>query len=182
MPESMIQKAKFQIEPLTQNHLELVRFWRNQDSVRLNMEFQEVITAEMQLNWFRNLEQDSSRKYFVFSQNLIPIGLVHLAEIDFSTKSAQVGLFVGNEKFHGTGSAIPASLYIMNLAFGELGLETLFAKVKSSNQQAIQYNSFLGFQWIKKASELFEVYALTKDQFVKNQPRLEQIYRVDSIG
>lgn len=178
----MSQKTNCQIEPLAQNHLELVRFWRNQDSVRLNMEFQEVITAEMQWNWFRNLEKDTTRKYFVFSQNLVPIGLVHLAEIDSLSKSAQVGLFVGNEKFHGTGSAITASLYILDLAFGELGLETLFAKVKSSNQQAIQYNSFLGFQRIKKASELFEVYALNKEQFVKNRPRLEQICQVNSIG
>jgi RimJ/RimL family protein N-acetyltransferase len=72
-------------------------------------------------------------------------------------------LFIGNANYIGTGIAFNASNFIIKRAFEELGLKTLFAKVRNSNTAALQYNAFLGFQFLKLANDEFGIYYLKKD-------------------
>ena len=60
---------------------------------------------------------------------------------------AYAGLFIGNEEFEGTGIAFKASLALLEYAFEELKLETIFAKVHKENIVAIAYNKNLGFEY-----------------------------------
>ena len=168
-------KNIFRIEPLDFTHLEMVRTWRNQDSVRLNMEFQDFISPEQQVLWFAKTQQDPSKQYFVFYSHSKPIGLVHLSDIDKEKATAHVGLFVGDEGFHGTGAALQASLFILERAFLQLRLQQLFAKVKRDNSAATQYNAFLGFEFLREVSDQFDEYQLKYKSF---QLRKEKIQRI----
>jgi len=168
-------KNIFRIEPLDYAHLETVRAWRNQDSVRLNMELQDLISPEQQVQWFAKNQHDSSKQYFVFYSHSKPIGLVHLSDINKENATAQVGLFVGDEGFHGTGAALQASLFILDRAFVQLRLQQLFAKVKRDNSAATQYNAFLGFEFSRKVSDQFDEYQLSHKNF---QLRKEKIQRI----
>jgi UDP-4-amino-4,6-dideoxy-N-acetyl-beta-L-altrosamine N-acetyltransferase len=168
-------KNIFRIEPLDFAHLELVRTWRNQDSVRLNMEYQDFISSEQQVQWFTKTQQDHGKQYFVFYSHSKPIGLVHLSDIDEEKATAQVGLFVGDEGFHGTGAALQASLFILDRAFIHLKLKQLFAKVKRDNSAATQYNAFLGFEFFREMSGQFDEYQLSHENFQKRKEKIQRI-------
>jgi UDP-4-amino-4,6-dideoxy-N-acetyl-beta-L-altrosamine N-acetyltransferase len=150
-------------EKLSHSTIELLRNWRNQDFVLDQMEFREIISLEAQKHWFDNIKNDSSFEYYIFGVENEAIGLVHLAEINKDTSTATVGLFIGNANYIGTGIAFDASNFIIKRAFEELGLKTLFAKVRNSNTAALQYNAFLGFQFLKLANDEFGIYYLKKD-------------------
>lgn len=150
-------------EKLSHSTIELLRNWRNQDFVLEQMEFREIISIETQERWFDTIKNDSSIEYYIFGVENEAVGLVHLAEINKDTSTATVGLFIGNASYIGTGIAFDASNFIIKRAFEELGLETLFAKVKNSNKPALQYNAFLGFQFLKLANNEFSIYYLKKD-------------------
>ena len=147
-------------EKLSHSKIELLRNWRNQDFVLAQMEYQELISKEEQENWFESIKNDSSFEYYIFSVEKEAIGLVHLAEINAETRTATVGLFIGNASYIGTGVAFDASNFIIKRAFHELELETLFAKVRNSNTAALQYNAILGFQFLKAVNSEFSVYQL----------------------
>lgn len=147
-------------EKLSHSTIELLRNWRNQDFVLEQMEFREIISKEAQEQWFEKIKNDSNFEYYIFSIENEAIGLVNLAGINKKTKTATVGLFIGNARFIGTGIAFDASHFIIKRAFKDLKLEKLFAKVKNSNSVAIQYNAILGFKFFKEVNSEFSIYQL----------------------
>jgi UDP-4-amino-4,6-dideoxy-N-acetyl-beta-L-altrosamine N-acetyltransferase len=159
-------------EKLSKDTLELLRNWRNQDFVLEQMEFQSVISKENQESWFAGIENSSTHEYYIFGTQSEQIGLVHLANIDTLKKSADVGLFIGNQNFIGTGIAFYASAFILNRAFEELNLDVLLAKVKKSNLVALKYNETLGFEFIENHSDSFVKYTLTHSNFVTKTSKL----------
>lgn len=158
-----------QLIPLSFEHLEVVRNWRNQNHVRNMMEYQELISTQEQKAWFSNLKHQEN-KYFVFATSTDLVGLTHLKNI--SEETAEAGLFVGNEKYIGTGVAFYASIELLDLAFFEMKLQKLFAKVNKDNIDAIRYNTSLGFSEEKKLNESFIQLAITQDTYVLKREKL----------
>ena len=159
---SMKSSSIIYFEKLSHSKIELLRNWRNQDFVLEQMEYKQFISKEAQEQWFEQIKNNSRFEYYIFGIEKEAVGLVHLGEINKITKSATVGLFIGNASYIGTGVAFDASNFIIKRAFEELDLETLFAKVKNTNYPAIQYNDFLGFKFLQKSNEEFGTYYLKK--------------------
>lgn len=132
------------LERLSAEDIELVRYWRNLDRVRLNMKFQNVITAEMQSNWFSNLD-NVCNYYFIIKENDSKIGVVNLKDIDWIKKEAEAGIFIGDEEFLNTLTPILATISLMEFAFENLKLNSLRAKISSSNVKAILFNESIGY-------------------------------------
>jgi len=155
------------LQTLTHEDLEMVRHWRNQDRVRLNMEFQEVIDAEAQQVWFKNLKK-SSHLYFIITKGQEKIGVVNLKNIDLENACAEAGIFIGEIAHLNSLSPLLATVSIMELAFGELRLKTLLAKIASDNRKAILFNEALGYKKSGvQTSDKFLYYQVTADQFTE---------------
>lgn len=161
---------------LDESNIEAVRNWRNLPGVVNNMEVNRHITREEQVEWFASLARKKCY-YFTIRIKQVPIGLVHLNEFDESERSANVGLFIGDEQYVGTGASLAASLLILEFAFEHLGLQLLHAKVKDSNTIAIQYNTFLGFTLYKKQNRDFSIYLLTQKEFMGKKNSLIKLTR-----
>jgi UDP-4-amino-4,6-dideoxy-N-acetyl-beta-L-altrosamine N-acetyltransferase len=151
----MIEKFGICLEPLTLETAMLVREWRNSPKVSHFMDVKAKISKDQQKLWFESTVL-SKNDYFVIIKDLIPIGLIHLDRFDTENKSAYAGLFIGNEEFEGTGIAFKASLALLEYAFEELKLKTVFAKVHNENFVAIAYNKNLGFEDDGEESESFQ--------------------------
>lgn len=138
-----IVKYGIVLKMLEEEELEMVRNWRNLDHVRLSMQYQEVITPQMQLNWFNTLDKKRNL-YFVILKNETKIGVVNLKNIE--NKNAEAGIFIG-EKEH-LNSLIPvlATVAIMEFAFEVLQLETLRAKIAVNNLKAVLFNESIGYK------------------------------------
>lgn len=165
---------KSKLLPLSIDHIEIIRKWRNQDFIREMMEFQKYILPEEQLNWFNNLITEQN-KYFIISDTYDNyVGLIHLKNI--TSETAEAGLFIGNPKFIGTGIAYSASLSLLKLAFDDLKLNTIIAKVKKTNHEAIFYNESLGFKIKSDLNEAFLEMEIDKEAYILKSNLLRRLF------
>lgn len=169
----VLNKYNILLEPLNIDSLETLRLWRNSDSVSEFMEHKKEISKEEQQLWFANI--DSKKEfYFIIKKDQFSIGMIHINKINFESKSAEVGLFIGEKKFQGTGITFGASLNLLDFAFDELKLKEVFAKVNSANKNAILYNSFLGFNEEYVLNIDFTMWKLTHETYKKNKSKIEK--------
>lgn len=145
------------LESLRQDHLEMVRLWRNQDHVRMNMQFQQELTRDDQLSWFDRLDNERNL-YWIIRTEDYPIGLIHVKEIDEESKLGEAGIFIGEPSYLHMPQPMLAILVMMELAFLALGLKQLKAKIKSGNEHAISFNKQLGYFVEPDQPEGFQYY------------------------
>lgn len=162
------------LQPLNTNTIQLVRNWRNQDQIRSQMEFQEVISETEQSIWFQKLDKQANQ-YFVIQIDVKPVGLIHLKNIDLKNKIAESGLFIGESTFVGTGISLGASILLLEYAFDNLGLITIQAKVKNNNTIGQQYNQLLGFKNKSQLNDNFSIWELSKSEFEIVRPSLVKL-------
>ena len=157
---------------LEEKDLEKIRIWRNSDHIRQHMDYRQIITPEMQLNWFKNLNNECNY-FFVINYQNTSIGLIQIQDINWGTKTASSGLFIGEQKFQGSPIAYLASLPLLDLGFNLLGLNRIFAKVSKKNSKALEYNQSLGFTIDHELDESFismSMDSLRFQQTIQNHP------------
>jgi diamine N-acetyltransferase len=152
------------LKQLDFDSIQLVRKWRNQDQIRSQMEFQEVISESEQVLWFQKLDKKVNQ-YFIIQIAVSSVGLIHLKNIDLKTQIAEAGLFIGDNAFVGTGVSLGASILLLDYAFNQLNLQTIQAKVQNENTIAQQYNQLLGFTIKDKINDHFSMWELAKGDF-----------------
>lgn len=176
----IIDKYDIRLETLNSETAELVRVWRNDPEISRFMDFKDHISAEQQKLWLKKIQSDKTAYYFLIRKDNIPIGLIHLDSIDKTQKTANVGLFLGNKDFQGTGVVFAGSIVLLDFAFEELGLAKVFAKVNNGNVQAIGYNSFLGFTVFKALNNNFTQWKLSFEEFELKKHQVLRFLGVNS--
>jgi RimJ/RimL family protein N-acetyltransferase len=169
------------LETLKSEHLEMVRLWRNQDYVRNNMQFKELLTRTDQQQWFNSMDYEANL-YWVISFNDYPIGLIHIKDVDLDNLSGEAGVFIGEPSYLEMPQPMLAILFMMELAFHALGLKQLKAKIKSGNQRAISFNQKLGYELVPEQPEGFQYYAATEASFqsITKRIRLQSVHMYGS--
>lgn len=152
--------------------LEQIRIWRNSESIRSQMEYQEVISPVMQEEWYRKV-QLTSDYFFMILKNENPVGLIQLQNISPQNKNAESGLFIGDTKYWGSPVPFMASLPLLDFGFNFLGLHAITAKVRVNNSKALHYNMSLGFKPNRNLNRHFRELIITPRDFenaVSKQP------------
>jgi diamine N-acetyltransferase len=168
----ILNKYNIILESLNIESLEMLRLWRNSTSVKQFMEYKTEISKEQQQLWYANI--DSKKEYyFIIKKDSFSIGMIHINKINPELKSGEVGLFIGEKKFQGTGIAFGASLNLLDFAFEELKLNTVFAKVHNANKNAVLYNTFLGFVEETILNSDFTLWKLTNETYKKTKVKIE---------
>lgn len=167
----ILNKYNIILERLQIDKLETVRLWRNKEQVSKFMEFKGEISKEQQISWFKNINPQKEY-YFVIKKDAISIGLIHINKVNLEEKNAEVGLFIGESNYSGTGITIGASLNLLDFAFENLNLKEVFAKINNKNTNAIKYNSFLGFKLSHSHNNDFSLWKLTKESYAISKPKL----------
>ena len=151
-------------DSLNTDHLEMVRLWRNQEFVRCNMEFKELISREQQEAWFEGLDKETNL-YWVIRTHGYPIGLIHIKNIDRTERVGEAGIFVGEPSYLSMPQPMLAILFMMELAFEALDFKQLKAKIRRGNAQAIEFNQKLGYRLLPDQQEGFQYYAVERKEF-----------------
>jgi RimJ/RimL family protein N-acetyltransferase len=159
------------LDSLNNDHLEMVRLWRNQEFVRCNMQFKELISREQQEAWFENLDKERNL-YWVIRTHEYPIGLIHIKNIDWRGPEGEAGIFVGEPSYLSMPQPMLAILFMMELAFEALEFTKLKAKIRSGNTQAIEFNQKLGYQLLPGQPEGFQYYVVNQQEFNKATSKL----------
>ena len=165
------------LERLKEADIELVRQWRNSDPVRLNMNYREIISPEMQQEWFRSINNENFHYVMIHYQGE-KIGLLNDKNIDWNTRSSETGIFIGRPEFY--HSFVP---YLVSVA----GIETLFyfvgwkkqyAHVLKSNINAIKYNLELGYRLCEGQEDVHhQRYEITRESFEESAGKIRRMIR-----
>ncbi len=160
------------LDRLKQNKIELLRKWRNAPQIKDYMEFQEHITPEMQLDWFKRINNIHNH-YFLIEYQGLDIGMIHCSNINWDEKTGDSGLFIHDERYFSTPIPVFASLTLLDFFFFMFDLEIIFAKVKSDNERAVSYNKNLGFSPISgEEGKTFQTYRLTRKEYLSQTSHL----------
>jgi hypothetical protein len=143
-----------ELERLESKHLELVRQWRNQESIRLRMQYKEMIGPVAQAKWFNGLDVQNDW-YFVALAKQTSFGLFHVKNVRWEKKAGEAGGFVGNPQWIGGGPAGLAILALMDFAFFKLGLELLEATYLPDCREIETLNLQLGYEVFRYQSNGF---------------------------
>lgn len=78
----IITKKNIHFYRLKEEDIELVRHWRNHPSIQKHMVYRERITAEMQKEWFKTIDNNLNL-YFIIEYKGKKIGLINGKDIDW---------------------------------------------------------------------------------------------------
>jgi RimJ/RimL family protein N-acetyltransferase len=141
-----VQNGDLSLRPLAEQDLELVRQWRNTDSIKKCFIYQEEITQEEQLKWYNKYLAADDDIMFVVEWKNKPVGAVSLYHIDRSIHYAEFGrLMVGAMEVRGLGIGKKASKAVCDFGFNVLGLKQIYLEVFADNPHAYKIYEDLGF-------------------------------------
>ena len=105
------------LKRLTKEDIELLRNWRNSESVNRFMEYREYITPEMQEKWFESINNPNNF-YYIIIYNDEKIGLINDKGFDrFGKATSEAGLFIAVDKYKNTFVPVLASLILLEVSF-----------------------------------------------------------------
>jgi len=151
----VIRKYGLEIREVEREDLELIRQYRNTESIKKRMIYKDQISREQQLKWFEEI-QTMDHFYFLIYKNDSAIGLINGKNINYEEGSSEGGIFVWNED-RNYDTSITASIVLNDWNFFVNGFKINYAQVLKSNKKAIAYNEFMGYKIASKAHENPEV-------------------------
>ena len=137
--------AEVSIRPITYDDTEDIIRWRNSDYVRSRFIDQRLFTKESHEYWLKNFVETGKVAQFIILVDDKAVGSVYLRDIDYDKKSAEYGIFIGEESARGKGVGTKSANLILEYAFGELKLEKIFLRVYKDNPGAIKSYEKAGF-------------------------------------
>ena len=133
------------LEPLAVEHFERVAKWLSKPEINrwLTAEWRnKEITASMMAIAMRNRRN----RLFLVRYSGEPCGLAALADVENADLTAMVWYLLGEEKLSGKGITSAAVRELTSLAFGQLGLVSLYAWAMEDNAASLKVLRKAGFR------------------------------------
>ena len=172
---------------LKEEHLEMVRTWRQSEEVSKYMYTSPSLSIEQQLEWFRRVEQDNSKEHYIIQHNGKDLGLASITEINFTFKKCQWAFYLGDTSIRGQGIGAKVEFNIIKRVFDNLKLNRLECEVFVFNDKVIKMHEKFGFrregyfrEYIYKDGKFLDVVALAllKNDWKRIEENLfNKIYR-----
>ncbi len=140
-----IEKYGVVLRTIQPEDLELVRYWRNHPKIAQFMSFREHISEAMQKAWYATINNDRNL-YLIVEWESRSVGLINIKDIDYVEKCCESGVFFWDDECLHSDVPPRASLALCDYAYEALGLKYLRAHVMRTNNRAIRYNKFMGYQ------------------------------------
>lgn len=120
------------LQKLESSQLELIRNWRNDDSIRQYMFHQHDISASEHQSWFESAIQNEKLLLLIYIEQDEPVGFMQLNLIDRSAMVYEWGFYTAPHAPKGTGSRM--AVIALDYLFTELNANKVFAQVLSFNE------------------------------------------------
>ncbi|MBQ3013617.1 MAG: GNAT family N-acetyltransferase [Clostridia bacterium] len=119
--------------------------WRNSADVKSNLFSQAELTVEQHTNYFKSNVETGKCHQFIIVADERSVGTAFLKNIDYLTKTAEFGIFIGESFARGRGYAAPVTEMIVDYGFDKLCLEKITLSVFADNLPAIKAYKKAGF-------------------------------------
>lgn len=132
------------LRQITSEDLELMRSWRNEPNVRVNMYTQHVISSEEHSTWWNKTKVDLKQRYFMYEFQGVPTGIASFNGIDNQNLNSSWAFYTSPLAAKGTGSKM--EFLMIDFSFKELALKKLYCEVLAFNGSVIKLHQKFGFQ------------------------------------
>jgi len=138
--------------PIVEEDLEKFWFWVNDKAVTQYLSdnlFFGVYTRNMEEKWLRRV-MEGAKNTLTFAILVKPeyelIGVISLDKIDWASRNAELGVFIGNKELWGRGLGSEAIILLLDYAFNVLSLTKVYLRVFEYNRRAIKAYEKVGFK------------------------------------
>jgi RimJ/RimL family protein N-acetyltransferase len=146
MPGITITGDHIILRPLNKADIENRLRWFNDPDVRKTLILSERFELEKTICWFEKMQADDSRLEFVIeTTEKTPIGIIGLAGIDSTHRTAEIYLVIGQKEFWGKGVMLEAECLLIDWAFNSSGLEKIWAEARPENIASVITMKKIGF-------------------------------------
>jgi RimJ/RimL family protein N-acetyltransferase len=142
-------------------HKYFQEFTNDSDICLNDSEFREFVYKKEVVDKYYEHQQQDNRKAFFIMKNNDPIGEVILKKIDYIKKECTLSIHLQNDTVKGQGIGTWAEKQIIDYAFNELNLGTVFADTVKKNVRSQNVLKKVGFEIINE-DELFKYYFIKK--------------------
>ena len=132
------------LRPIQDEDLEVIMNWRTDPDITRYMNTNPKLTLEGQREWLASLEKNDKVMYWVVEQNQNPIGIINLADIDWTKKTSSWGYYIGEKKARSLQLAISLEMSLYDYVFDVLDFEELHNEVFSLNEGVIKLHLACG--------------------------------------
>jgi RimJ/RimL family protein N-acetyltransferase len=129
------------LRPATDDDVDSLRAWRNQDANRAVSTYQHVISAEEHARWWQAVSADPTRQVLVFEHGGRALGAVTFFDLELDGPGPRTGgwgFYLDHDTVTADGTAMMAWIQVMRdacaYAFDELGLDLLTGEVDQANE------------------------------------------------
>jgi UDP-4-amino-4,6-dideoxy-N-acetyl-beta-L-altrosamine N-acetyltransferase len=164
--------------------IEYIRTLRNSDAVRQYMYTDHEISREEHASWIASLRtRAATRAWTVVFQGAV-VGLVSLQQLDTLHRRASWAFYL-NEEMQGKGVGGVVEFKLLDLAFGEFGLQKLNCEVLATNQKVVEMHQKFGFhlegmlrsQVLKHGARVdVALLGLLPEEWTAARPRFARLY------
>lgn len=135
------------LRPITRDDTPAIVKWRNNPRVYCNFIFREKFTEEIHNNWIRTrIAAGEVIQYIIFNRDhAVPVGSVYYRDIDRSNKSAEFGIFIGEDFARGKGIGLDATKHFVKYGLEELCLHRVQLRYIRGNIAAEKCYTEAGF-------------------------------------
>jgi RimJ/RimL family protein N-acetyltransferase len=115
--------------------------------------------------YFNERTKDRNRKIFAITVDEEAIGEVQIKYIDYTMKKGSLGIHIVNDSFKGKGYGTEAEQLIIEYAFKNMVLNTLYANTVLRNTRSQHVMQKLGFKYVYE-DESFKYYELKREDWL----------------
>ncbi|MDD3138294.1 MAG: UDP-4-amino-4,6-dideoxy-N-acetyl-beta-L-altrosamine N-acetyltransferase [Lachnospiraceae bacterium] len=141
---------KVNLRPICLDDTPLILKWRNNPNVMRNFICRETFTEEMHKNWMNTKVANGEVIQYIIELTTTgkPVGSVYLRDINMNHRSAEYGIFIGEDAVRGKGIGSETATLFTNYMFETLKLHRIFLRVLKGNNSA--YKSYLNAGFVEE--------------------------------
>ena len=143
-----IEGEKVLLRPITMADTPLIVKWRNTDSVRENFIYRGPFTEEIHRHWMQTkVASGQVVQYIIIDRESgREAGSVYFRDISALNRSAEYGIFIGEDWARGRGLGSETARIFTAFGFETLGLHRISLRLLSGNDPARRSYEKAGFQ------------------------------------
>jgi UDP-4-amino-4,6-dideoxy-N-acetyl-beta-L-altrosamine N-acetyltransferase len=162
----IVEQYGIRLKRISYQDIELIRYWRNHPDIRNRMAFKKHISAKMQEEWFKSID-NKYNYYFLIEHKGKNIGVINSKNINLKEMYGEGGIFIWEKDIEDEFVAVLASLCFLNAVFYVLKIfNKSFIQVLKDNPRAIKFNRSLGYVLLPNQEKVMnQYYVLTKEDY-----------------
>ena len=143
----VLEGAAVRLRPIADADTDLIVKWRNTPSVVQNFIFRQTFTPEMHRSWLATKVATGQVVQYIIIDKADdkPVGSVYYRDIDNHNRSAEYGIFIGEESARGKGLGTETAKILTDFGFAELQLHRISLRVLAENTAARRSYEKAGF-------------------------------------